>query len=105
MGNPTTPDLLEKINRLCHLLQHCHIGFNLQLKKKNKAKDCLFLLFSLDLFLSVLACVGGFLKFLSCFVFQFFTAHILVRYSPSAGCDAGAHEGGQSLISAYNSNG
>lgn len=70
--------------------------------EKNEARDCLFPLFSLDLFLSVLACVGGFLKFLSCFVLQFFMAHILLCHSSSAGCEAGAHEGGQCLISAYN---
>lgn len=41
--------IYEKINRLCHLLQHCHIGFHLQLKR-NEAKDCSFLFFPLICF-------------------------------------------------------
>lgn len=105
MGNPTTVDHLEKINRLLPSVAALSHWFPFTTEKKKESKDCLFLLFSLDLFLSLLACVGGLLKFLSCFILQFFMVHILMCCSSSAGCKARAHEGGQCSVSAYNSNG
>ena len=102
MGNPTTVDLLEKINRLVICCSPVILVSIYNWKKKRDWR--LFTPIIFPWFVSFFACMCGWVvKVLSCFILQFFMAHILMCCSSFAGWETGMHKGGQCWISACNS--